>query len=326
MNHSMAPNWLRRVTLVLSAILVAGSGIASATVTWLRVNPANSPSARSSMAMAYDAAGKKVVLFGGYDATGYLNDTWVFDGSTWAQVSTPNAPSPRAASAMAYDRIAGKIIMFGGFNGSQYLGDTWIWDGVTGTWSEGTPTTLPDPVTLPMLFTDPGTGHAAMFGGFDGSRYQLTTWRWSGRNWNKLHPATSPSARGAAIVANDFAHNTVVLYGGLADVNPVNTWTWDGVNWTLQSPSTQPDSLYYTPAAYDPMLGEVVMFAGSSGLNTTWAWTGSDWEIVPTVNAPIGRESLGMAFDYDSKQLLIFGGEVPQGVMNDTYKLVKRQP
>jgi hypothetical protein len=37
------------------------------------------------------------------------------------------------------------------------------------------------------------------------------------------------------------------------------------------------------------------------------------------------RESMRMAYDNDSKQLLLFGGEVPQGVMNDTYKLVKRQ-
>ena len=259
-------------------------------------------------------------------ATSYLNDTWVFDGSTWRQVSTPVAPPPRAAAAMSYDRIAGTLVLFGGFDGSQYFGDTWIWDGTTETWTQAAPTTLPDPVTLPMMFTDPGTGHAAMFGGFDGSRYQLTTWRWSGRNWNKLSPAMSPTARGAAIVANDFARNTVVLYGGLADVNPVNTWTWDGTTWTKQSPSIQPDSGYNTPAAFDPMLGEVVLFGGSSGENTTWAWTGSDWVTVPTVNAPLARESLGMAYDNDSRQLLIFGGLVPQGVMNDTFKLVKRVP
>jgi hypothetical protein len=225
---------------------------------------------------------------------------------------------------MSFDRIAGKLVMFGGFNGSQYIGDTWIWDGATETWSQASPTTLPDPVTLPMMFTDPKNGHAEMFGGFDGNFYQLTTWQWTGGNWINRKPANFPSARGAAIIANDFAHNNVVLYGGLADVNPLNTWTWDGTNWTLQNPAVQPDSTYYTAAAYDPMLGEVVMFSGSSGFNTTWAWTGSNWVTVNTVNAPLARESMGMAYDSDSQQLLIFGGDVPQGVMNDTYKLVKR--
>ena len=318
---------LMRPTIVLLAILLSSAIIASAagaTVTWLKVSPPSSPSARAAMTMAYDPVSKKVVLFGGFDATGYLNDTWVFDGQTWSQAVSPSVPSPRAASAMSYDRKASKLVLFGGFDGSQYLGDTWIWDGVTETWTEANPVTLPDPVTLPMMFTDPKNGHAEMFGGYDGQFYQLTTWLWSGKNWIKLHPANSPSARGAAIIANDFAHQTVVLFGGLADVNPINTWTWDGTNWTLQSPSTQPDSLYYTAAAFDPALQKVVTFSGSSGLNTTWAWTGSDWITVPTRYAPPARESLGMAYDNDSKQLLIFGGEVPHGVLNDTYKLVKR--
>jgi hypothetical protein len=317
-----------RATIVLVAIFLSSAILASATgatVTWLRVNPPSSPSARASMAMAYDPVSKKVVLFGGFDATGYLNDTWLFDGQTWSQASSPSAPSPRAASAMSFDRIAGKLVMFGGFNGSQYIGDTWIWDGVSETWTQASPSTLPTPVTLPMMFTDPKNGHAEMFGGFDGNFYQLTTWQWTGGNWINRKPANFPSARGAAIVANDFAHNNVVLYGGLADVNPLNTWTWDGTNWTQQNPAVQPDSTYYSAAAYDPMLGEVVMFSGSSGFNTTWAWTGTNWVTVNTVNAPLARESTGMAYDNDSQQLLIFGGDVPQGVMNDTYKLVKRQ-
>ena len=326
MTTGTPPRLQPAVTGIVIATLFACSMIPPAvasTVTWLRVNPVSSPSARSAMAMTYDPVSKKVVLFGGFDANGYLNDTWVFDGSTWSQVSSPNAPSPRAASAIACDRFDGRLVLFGGFDGSQYLGDTWIWDGATETWAEATPITRPDPVTLPMMFTDPKTGHAAMFGGFDGSRYQFTTWRWSGRDWEDVHPATSPYARGAAIVANDFAHHTVVLYGGLADVNPINTWTWDGTNWTLQNPSTQPDTVFYAPAAFDPALGEVVTFSGGSESSTTWAWTGTAWVIVPTDASPLGRESSGMAYDNDSKQLLIFGGDIPQGVLNDTYKLVK---
>ena len=297
----------------------------ASTVTWLKVNPASSPSDRSAMAMAYDPVSKKVVVFGGFDATGYLNDTWVFDGSTWSQVATPTAPPPRAAAGIACDRFNGKLVLFGGFDGTQYLGDTWIWDGATETWSQASPSTLPDPVTLPMMFTDPKTGHAAMFGGFDGSFYQLTTWRWSGSNWVDVNPPTSPSARGAGIIANDFAHNNVVMFGGLADVNPINTWTFDGTNWTEQSTSTQPDNVFYAPAAFDPTLGEVVTFSGGNETNTTWAWTGTDWVQVSTTSSPLGRESAGMAYDTSSHQLLIFGGDIPQGILDDTYKLVQHK-
>ena len=317
----------RRWFVSLLAILLTCPMLASAagpSVVWLKINPSNVPPARAAMAMAYDGIGKKVVMFGGFDATSYLNDTWVFNGATWNQVFPPTSPSPRAASAIAFDRVTGKLIMFGGFNGNQFLGDTWIWDGAAETWTEASPATLPPAVTLPMMFIDPKTGHAGMFGGFDGSRYQGGTWQWTGSDWLQLQPVTSPYARGAAVVANDFAHHTVVIYGGLADVNPINTWTWDGTNWTQQSPTTQPDSLYYAAAAYDPILAEVILFGGSSGRNTTWAWTGTDWVTVPTRHSPSARESLGMAYDNESKQLLIFGGEAPGVLLDGTYKLVKR--
>src|SRR5882672_1673729 len=52
---------------------------------WTQKLPANSPPARNSHAMAYDAARGQDVLFGGSGANnGLLSDTWVWDGSNWA--------------------------------------------------------------------------------------------------------------------------------------------------------------------------------------------------------------------------------------------------
>lgn len=45
--------------------------------TWLKVNPANSPSARHGSGMAYDSARQKTVLFGGSN-----NETWEYDPSS----------------------------------------------------------------------------------------------------------------------------------------------------------------------------------------------------------------------------------------------------
>jgi hypothetical protein len=42
--------------------------------------------------MAYDAARGQVVLFGGYDGSGYLNDTWVWDGTNWVQKFPATVP------------------------------------------------------------------------------------------------------------------------------------------------------------------------------------------------------------------------------------------
>lgn len=295
----------------------------ASSLTWKQMSPKKSPSARAAFAMAYDPVSKKVVLFGGYNNS-YLNETWTFDGTTWTQQNTKVAPPVRAASSMAFDQKTRKLVLFGGFNGSQYLGDTWLWNGATSKWTQAKPKTSPTAVTGPMLFTDPIYGHADEYGGFDGTFYQLDTWRWTGSNWKQLNPGTSPWARSSAVIGLDVARKNVVLFGGLGDVRTDNTWTWDGTNWTQQSPSTQPPTVYYPGTAYDPVLKEVVTFGGGSGgqdQNGTWAWTGTDWTQLQPGKAPAAREALGMAYDAASHQVLIFGGQ-SSGYFNDTWKLV----
>lgn len=308
---------------VATIVLGTVTALAAKTPAWVKLNPPSSPPALSSVAMAYDPISKKVVSFGGWDGASYHDDTWLFDGTTWTQVFSTATPPVRAAAAITFDQVTGNLIMFGGFNGNNYLGDTWIWDGSTQSWTQANPAHMPTAVTLPMMFSDPVNGHAEMIGGWDGQFYQDITWQWSGTDWIQLNPATVPYARGAAVVANDIVHKKVVLFGGLADINPNNTWTWDGTNWTMESPATQPPWTYYSSAAFVPGLNSVVVFGGAFMGNTTWSWTGSNWVTIPTLYAPRARWSLGMAYDSDSNQLLIFGGE-NSVLLNDTYKLAGR--
>lgn len=305
------------------ALIALCPGLLSATsASWVKLSLSHHPSARVNMAMAYDPAAKNVVLFGGFDGTSYLNDTWIFNGTDWVQVSTSSAPPVRSASAISYDRKLKKMVLFGGFNGSQYMGDTWVWDGIAQTWTQQSPATIPTPVTLPMMFTDPLNGHAEMVGGYDGFLYQGITWQWTGIDWLALNPATVLWARGAAVVANDYHHKNVVIFGGLADLNPVNTWTWDGVNWTMQSPAALPPWTYYSAATYDPIIQSVVMFGGGSGSNQTWVWSGSNWITAPVRTPPPAIQSQGMAYDFASNQLIMFGGETTTAFLSDTYQLV----
>ncbi len=73
-------------------------------LTWKKLAPTKGLPPRASFASAYDPVGKKVVLFGGFNANAVLNETWTFNGTTWTQVKTSVAPTPRAAASMAYDR------------------------------------------------------------------------------------------------------------------------------------------------------------------------------------------------------------------------------
>jgi len=86
------------------------------------------PSPRGQHEMAYDAARKRVVLFGGANVLGRLNDTWEWDGRAWAEVAD-TGPSGRTLFGMVYDGARQRIVLFGGSDQSTVFGDTWEWDG-----------------------------------------------------------------------------------------------------------------------------------------------------------------------------------------------------
>jgi hypothetical protein len=320
--------------MIISAVLsrlrnVVLASAASAAVTahaqdWNSLNPATFPMPRSYFAMAYDGASHQIVLFGGVGPKGYHHDTWLFNGERWTKLSTPTAPSGRAGTQMAYDELTQQVVLFGGYDGTNWLGDTWIWDGTTHTWTEAHPAHSPPRATSPMLFTDP-RGHADKFGGFDGNtgRYDLTFWRWQGSDWKRIAPhATVPYARSSASAALNPVINQVVLFGGLADVNPDNTWTYENGAWTLQQVNRQPPLEFGAPAAFDGT-NSVIIFGGfNAGQESTWAWTGSRWKHVLAAHTPPPREGAGMAYFPELGRAVLFGGVRGDTYFNDTWEFV----
>src|SRR6202453_2046004 len=83
---------------LLALTVVAGAQTAP---NWTEQSPQTSPSARIEHAMAYDSAHGQVVLFGGFNRTGFPNDTWLWDGSNWTEASPQTVPPGRDDSAMA---------------------------------------------------------------------------------------------------------------------------------------------------------------------------------------------------------------------------------
>ena len=108
-----------RAAAAFVAVVLFAQFASAATDTWVQLNLNPHPSARMNAPMAFDPAGKDLVLFGGYDGANYNNDTWIFKNKTWVQLNPAVAPPARTAAAMSYDVQLKKLVMFGGFNGTQ---------------------------------------------------------------------------------------------------------------------------------------------------------------------------------------------------------------
>ncbi len=116
--------------ILVAAVMAQAGTIEAQTVNWVEMG---SPSARSSMGMAYDWATKSTVLFGGGGTGVIYGDTWIWRGG-WSHLSPATSPSARAGAGMAYDGAAGNIVLFGGDDSTGTdLNDTWTWDGTTWT-------------------------------------------------------------------------------------------------------------------------------------------------------------------------------------------------
>jgi hypothetical protein len=293
--------------LVLAAICTASILTPANGQIWGQASPANSPSARSHHAIAYDAAHGQVVLFGGYNS-GLLGDTWVWDGTNWTQKSPSTSPPSRFGHAMAYDSAHAQVVLFGGFDSSNYLGDTWVWDGTN--WAQKSPSTSPPARWFHAMTYDAAHGQVVLFGGTNGGALG-DTWVWDGTNWTQKSPSTSPPARNGHAMAYDSVHAQTVLFGGYNGSALGDTWVWDGTNWTQKSGSISPPARFYHAMAYDVAHGQVVLFGGFSGSSTlgdTWVWGGTNWNPESPASSPSARELAAMAYDAVHGQVVLFGG------------------
>jgi PKD repeat protein len=122
-----------------------------------------SPPGREQHVLTYDAAIGGVVLFGGLvRASGgyFLDDTWVWDGTTWTQVLPTVKPSARYGHAMTYDAASSRVILFGGFAADTggVTGDTWLFGERQALNAMASASPLSGSVPLPVNFTGSATG------------------------------------------------------------------------------------------------------------------------------------------------------------------------
>jgi uncharacterized protein (TIGR03437 family) len=286
----------------LMLALFAPVAVAQTPGNWTQQMPKTSPSARDSAPLAYDAQLSRVVLFGGGGATGTLNDTWTWDGTTWAPTSS--APGPPAGGGwMTYDSARSQVVLFASD------GSTWTWSGFN--WTQKSPQNSPPVRRGTALAYDSLHSQAVLFGGLTNTQVLNDTWLWDGTNWTQTFPQTSPPARSFHAMAFDSVHGQVVLFGGMGATGAGvldDTWVWNGSNWTQESPKTSPPANAEFGMAYDTADGQVVLFGGGDQLNQTWLWDGVNWTLATPQSSPLARAFFSMAYDSVHGQVVLFGG------------------
>ncbi|HUE53269.1 MAG TPA: kelch repeat-containing protein [Terriglobales bacterium] len=131
--------------------------------------------------MSHDRAGN-VALFGGFDGTTGLADTWIWNGSTWMQQTPASSPAARNLHAMVFDPDVGGIVLFGGTGasatGPNHYNDTWLWDG--SNWTQVSPPGGPPSNRYAFGMVYDNAVHAVViYGGYSSGPALQDTWELS---------------------------------------------------------------------------------------------------------------------------------------------------
>ena len=253
---------------------------------WTLVVPANSPSAREDVFMAYDDTNDEIVLFGGKDSSGDRNDTWVWDGANknWIEKAPANMPSARRRGAITFNPDSGKVFLYGGRVGNGTLDGTWEWDGAN--WTDLDPNDDPGPLEGPDIAYDTNISRIVLFGGFNSTpKDGIFIWDNAAQNWVELAPANKPPARVSHRMVFDPVRGELVLFGGeINNVEQNDTWTWDGADWSQEFPERSPPErdlfgmVWHNTDQLIYAIGGESVVSTNNELDDVWTWDGSSWD------------------------------------------------
>jgi N-acetylneuraminic acid mutarotase len=260
-----------------------------ATSTWKGLDTGgNPPAARALHAVAYLPDTGKLLMFGGYDGSVYMGDTWAYDiaSGTWTDLApSGNVPKARDGHSLVYDTSDKKVYLFGGWNGAKEFNDTWSYDPAANTWTELKPAgSVPAARDSQAMVFEPKTGKMVLFGGWNQTTDLGDTWLYdpAANTWTAAAPAgEGPSSRALSQMVCEASTGKVILFGGGTSGNVATADMW----------------------AYDPVAG-------------TWA------PITPTGTLPPARSGHAVAYD-SSKGLILFGGADRGAFFNDVWTYLR---
>ena len=276
---------------------------------WVAVSPSGTPPpARAGHSVAYDQLRNRMLVFGGTNASGRMNDLWALEFTTYRWVAeTPggSVPAARAGHGAAFAPDADRMVVFGGEAASGLRSDTHVLDLTEShTWSAIE--TGPPPGTMNPMVYDPLRHRVLLF--------QSQTWALSLDApvlWTVL--ATIP-AGGWGTAIYDVPRDRVIMFSGsqLFALSLGGTPAWS----QIIPGGTPPPGRSGHSAIYDPVRDRMIVFGGYGGplewRNDTWSLTLAgtpQWVPLPASNPPSGRARHVAVYDPIRDRMVIYGGD-----------------
>jgi hypothetical protein len=242
---------------------------------WTTLAPLGQPpSRRAGHSAIYDPLRDRMIVFGGADSAGSVNDVWALslagvpEWTLLAPTGTP--PSARYGHGAIYDPVRDRMVVFGGYGGApdtSYTDRVWFLS-LTGTpaWTTrqlnfnwwrwlGATSTIYDPVRDRML----------VFGGACGGSYLNNVVALSlsdPQAWTTLAPlGQPPSGRAGHSAIYDPVRDRMVIYGGgQGNVGLNDVWSlWMTNVVSVSGPETRPTIGSLRPPSPNPTSGATTL-------------------------------------------------------------------
>ncbi|UCH89076.1 MAG: hypothetical protein JSV49_00040, partial [Thermoplasmata archaeon] len=302
---------------------------------WFMVSPMMYPPPRAAHSITTLYNSTQVVMFGGLNEMGRLDDTWHFEMpmDMWFKPSAGAPPTGREGHSMAPVWNTKNAIMFAGYTDFGWNDETQEYNTSWNGWSNKFPGSRPSFRFNHSLASIDGNDTVLFFGGYSQTGLRNDTWIYdlSKNNWENQWPVIAPSRRSSHSMATVYGDDKVVLFGGYLGWFMGkhwfgnDTWVYDVSknNWTQKSPAKPPSNRAASALAPLPGTDKFVLFGGrnaSKYFGDTWMYDLSDdrWTKLNLSVQPSPRFAHAMATVYNESEIVLFGG-YDNKFMGDTW-------
>jgi hypothetical protein len=248
---------------------------------WQEAGRGTRPAARFGHNAVFDAARRRMLIFGGQAGSAFFNDLWAYDvgRDAWTKLGG-EGPSPRYGSGGALDEEGGAFYVTHGFTDRGRFDDSWRFDLAGDAWRDVSPAQgRPLARCLLRAAYDAATRSFLLFGGQSNSApFHNDLWRLdvAAGAWEEVQADPRPGARNLYAAAFDPRQGRMLVHGGKTAAGSADDlWSYSQGEhaWTKLEPGSGPQARNSHDAVFIPARRSLVIAGGASDqgeLNDLW--------------------------------------------------------